>query len=120
MSLTTGYLNRAKVIHWHDGDTVELEVDVWPDDTRTVHCRLDGLDTPELGKPGAAEATARDNQLAPAGTVLMLSAKAHPEDKYGRLLAQLTTADGVSINGTLLTEGLAKAYSGGSKTGLWP
>jgi endonuclease YncB( thermonuclease family) len=50
----------------------------------------------------------------------MLSTGPHPEDKYGRILAQLTTADGVSINGTLLAENLAKSYGGGSKTGLWP
>lgn len=119
MALTTGYLNRAKVVKWLDGDTAVLDVDVWPTLTETVHVRLDGLDTPEKGKPGSAEATARDRALAPEGTQVMLATGPHPEDKYGRILAQLSTADGVSINGTLLQEGLAKAYNGGSKTGLW-
>ncbi len=118
--LTTGYLNRATVLKWLDGDTAVLEVDVWPTLTETLHVRLDGVDTPEKGKPGAAEATARDNQLAPVGSQLMLAVGPHPEDKYGRILAQLTTPDGTSINGTLLTEKLAKPYNGGSKVGLWP
>jgi micrococcal nuclease len=118
--LPIGYTNRADVIEWIDGDTVVLAVDVWPTLTENVHVRLDGVDTPEKGKPGAAEAKARDLQLAPVGSTLVLTAKAHPEDKYGRILARLTTADGISINGTLLTEHLAKEYSGGSKDGLWP
>lgn len=120
MSLTVGYLNRATVLKWIDGDTAVLEVDVWPTLTETVHVRLDGVDTPEKGKPGSGEATARDNELAPVGSQIMLATGPHPEDKYGRILAQLTTKDGVSINGTLLTEHLAKSYQGGSKTGLWP
>lgn len=115
-----GYSCWATVIEWHDGDTVILAADVWPTLTETVHVRLDGLDTPELGTPGSLEAKARDVALAPVGATLTLAARHHPEDKYGRILAQLTTLDGTSINGTLLTEGLAKEYHGGSKQGLWP
>lgn len=115
-----GYTCRATVIEWHDGDTVKLSVDIWPTLDETVQVRLDGLDTPELGTPGSLEAKARDVDLAPVGSVLTLHATHHPEDKYGRILAQLTTLTGVSINGTLLTEKLAKEYHGGSKVGLWP
>lgn len=118
--LPIGYTNRADVLDWLDGDTAVLAVDVWPTLTEKVHVRLDGIDTPEHGTPGAAEASARAAQLAPVGTTLVLTCKAHPEDKYGRILARLTTADGTNINGTLLTEGLAKSYAGGSKAGLWP
>lgn len=119
MTLTTGYLNRATVDHWHDGDTVVLVVDLWPGETMKLSCRLDGLDTPELGRPGSLEAKAFDEKLAPAGSVIMLQCTEHPEDKYGRLLAQLTTADGTSINGSLLLQGLAKPYDGGKKP-VWP
>jgi endonuclease YncB( thermonuclease family) len=115
-----GYTCRATVVEWHDGDTVRVVADIWPTLSETVQIRLDGVDTPELGKPGSLEAKAWDVSLAPVGAVLTLTAKHHPEDKYGRILAQLTTLSGVSINGTLLTQGLAKAYNGGSKVGLWP
>jgi endonuclease YncB( thermonuclease family) len=115
-----GYSCRAEVLEWIDGDTAVLAADVWPTLTETVHVRLDGLDTPEHGTPGAAEAAARDAALCPVGATLTLTARQHPEDKYGRILAQLTTLDGVSINGTLLAEHLAKDYHGGSKAGLWP
>lgn len=120
MTLPVGYHCRAEVLRWGDGDTAVLEVDVWPGSRETEHIRLEGLDTPEKGKPGAAAAAARVRELAPAGTIVSLQCGPDPEDKYGRILATITTAEGVNINGTLLNENLAKAYAGGSKAGLWP
>jgi endonuclease YncB( thermonuclease family) len=120
MTLPVGYRNRAKLLRWGDGDTAVLEVDVWPGDRKTVHARLEGLDTPERGYPGAVEAVTRARGLAPEGTVLTLSAGPRPLDKYGRVLSELITAEGVSINVVLLGENLARPYSGGSKAGLWP
>ncbi|QAY16140.1 nuclease [Arthrobacter phage Sonali] len=115
-----GYSCQGEVLEWHDGDSVRLRLDIWEDTAKTVWVRLDGLDTPELGKPGGAAASARSLLLAPVGSILSVKARHHPTDKFGRVLAQLTNASGVSVNGTLLQEGLAKAYAGGSKTGLWP
>lgn len=115
-----GYACQAEVLEWHDGDSVRLRLDLWEDITKTAWVRLDGIDTPELGKPGARQATARSLLLAPPGSIVSVQAEHHPSDKYGRILARLTNASGISVNGTLLTEGLAKAYTGGSKKGLWP
>lgn len=120
MTLPVGYRNRARVLRWGDGDTAVLEVDVWPGDRKTVHVRLEGLDTPEKGEPGSLEATARSRSLAPEGTILELAAGPRPLDKYGRVLAELIMEDGISINIVLLEESLAKPYKGGSKAGLWP
>lgn len=118
--IDTGYRCRATVLEWIDGDTAILAVDVWANLTLTVHVRLDGIDTPEHGRPGAAEATARAGQIAPPQSLVTVATSKHPEDKYGRVLARITTPDGTSVNGTLLSEHLAKAYTGGSKAGLWP
>ena len=40
-------------------------------------------------------------------------------DKYGRLLINLYTLDGINISATLIKEGLAIKYSGGRKKHVW-
>jgi len=84
-----------------DGDTLRL-----PDGRRV---RLPAVDTPELGRPCAAEArdftlarlaAARDVRLAPADP---------PRDHYGRLLADVLL-DGASLQEALLSAGLATVY----------
>jgi micrococcal nuclease len=107
------YEYNAKVVRWIDGDTVELTVDLGFHLTKTDHFRLDGIDTPERGKPGYKEATARAMSLAPVGTeVHTVTSKA---DKYGRYLAVLWPDVGPPINTVLVEEGLATPYWGGTK-----
>jgi micrococcal nuclease len=110
----TSYEYRATVIRWVDGDTVDLNVDLGFHLTLAGRFRLTGIDTPERGRPGALEAHARAEALAPVGTeVLVLSEKS---DKYGRWLGTiLITHDGPPVNHTLVYEGLAKPYDGGTK-----
>jgi len=89
----------------YDGDTVRLN------DGR--HLRLIGLDTPELGRDGAADqplaAAARDalRQRLGAAAVLTLRYDAETRDVHGRSLAHAFFADGSSVAAWLLEQGLA-------------
>lgn len=107
------YEYKAAVERWVDGDTVELTVDLGFHMTMRDHFRLLGIDTPERGRPGAAEAKARSNELAPVDTlVTIVTTKA---DKYGRWLADVINGAGENVSGVLLAEKLAKPYFGGTK-----
>ena len=97
----------------YDGDTVALDCA----DGRTT-TRLVGFDTPETKDPGCAaeaalgkQATLRLREMAKRGEVAFLG---QGYDKYGRLLAVMTI-DGVDVARTLVAEGLATTYTGGSR-----
>jgi endonuclease YncB( thermonuclease family) len=105
----------AEVVRWVDGDTVDLRIDLGFYVTTEQRCRLLGIDTPERGKPGAAEASARVKALAPAGTHLLIRSE-KGADKYGRFLVDIAgVLDDVTINRTLVIEKLAVPYYGGTK-----
>lgn len=108
------YTYDAEVTRWVDGDTVWLDVDLGFRLRMAMDFRLDGLDTPERGKAGYAEASATVREAAPIGTTVNLISK--KQDKYGRWLAVITVP-GVttSINALLLNSKLAVPYSGGKK-----
>ena len=86
------------VIRVIDGDTL---------DTTRGRVRLFGVDTPERGERCASEATDRLQELA--GDSVRLEDGPRQTDQFGRLLAYVYTKDGVSIDETLIREGLATA-----------
>ena len=105
------------VLRWVDGDTVDLRVTLAHDfgfrfrygfsfDDRF---RLYGVNTPERGEPGWAEATAECSRLAPAGSLVFLRTFKDSRDKYGRWLAEIFV-DGVSLNQALVAGGFAVPY----------
>lgn len=87
----------ARVI---DGDTIELA-----DGSRV---RYLGIDTPELGEPYSAKASARNEQLV-GGKVVELQSGKRDCDEYGRLL-RYVYVDGVFVNAELVSQGYARAY----------
>jgi endonuclease YncB( thermonuclease family) len=92
-----------------DGDTL------WSDG---VKVRVADIDTPEISDPKcaseaalAAKATARLLQLVNAGPFEMRAWQGRDEDKYGRKL-RILTRGGRSLGDTLVSEGLARTWSG--------
>lgn len=101
---------RVRVAHVHDGDTLMLR------DGRKV--RLIGVNAPELpraddpGQPYAEEARdALRGWLAPPNDELSLRYDRERFDRYGRLLAHLYRADGMSVQAWLLERGYAVAIA---------
>lgn len=85
-----------------DGDTI---------DTRDGVVRLIGVDAPERGDCGYAEASAFVASLVPPGdrVTLELPAGENETDQHGRILRYARTADGEDIGMSLLTSGHAVA-----------
>lgn len=103
-----GPLEQA-VVAWHyDGDTLRLA------DNRRV--RLLGIDTPEMNyrkgtpQPLAERALRRTQALLPKGSPVRLARDRQAQDRYGRMLAHAYRSDGVSVEETLLSEGLAVIF----------
>jgi endonuclease YncB( thermonuclease family) len=96
-------LKQAVVVEVIDGDTIDVLID-----GETQRVRYYGIDAPEQGEKCYQEATERNRQLV--GTVVRLEADARDKDEHGRLLRYVFTNDGVSIDATLISEGLAKAW----------
>ena len=85
-----------------DGDTIE---------TSDGTVRIIGIDAPERGECGYAEASALISSLLSQGdpTILHLPEGQNEEDRYGRILRYVDTAQGVDVGLSLLTAGLAVA-----------
>jgi micrococcal nuclease len=107
-SLPPGHATVVTVI---DGDTIEVRVA-----GRRERVRLIGIDTPETMHPSkpvecfGPEASARAAELLPAGSVVLLQRDVEARDRYDRLLAYVTAADGTDVNLALVQEGYAEAY----------
>lgn len=111
---TPVYIYAATVKKWVDGDTVDLRVDLGFRTWIETRFRLYGIDTPERGQPLAKEASAEAAELAPAGAEVVIETYKDP-DKYGRWLADITTASGCVVNAQLIADHLAVPYFGGHK-----
>ena len=103
-SLWPGDHSTAKVAYVIDGDTVILN--------SGERVRLLGINTPEIahkktwGEPLGEEARQELIRLVDNKTV-SIEPGIESRDRYGRLLAHLTSSDGKSIEATLLEQGLA-------------
>lgn len=97
------------MVRWIDGDSAILRVDLGFHLWMETRFRLVGIDTPERGRPGAAEATALVNELAPPGAAVVIDSRP-AADKYGRWLATVRTVGGVVVNTALLERGMARPY----------
>ena len=86
-----------------DGDTIHVEID-----GRDETVRFYGIDTPGRGDPCFAEATTRTSELV--GSRALLLPDARERDRYGRLLRYVYTGDGLSVDASLIAEGLARAW----------
>ncbi|GGD01792.1 thermonuclease family protein [Aureimonas glaciei] len=109
----------ADVVKVRDGDTIEVEAHIWPQQFVRVAVRLRGIDAPELKARCDAEKTAAlaakarlTALLAPGGVTLTRISG----DKYfGRVLAEISAQNGADIAATLLREGLVVPYRGAAR-----
>lgn len=108
--VSTGDMLPAELVRCYDGDTVTIRLDVNNDGrTEELSTRLLLINSPEVdsNSPFAHEAGERACQLLQNGNVTVELASGSIYDKYDRLLTYIY-ADGVSIQETLLREGLAR------------
>lgn len=107
------YTYKAKVLRWVDGDTVEFRVDLGFRLWMECNFRLNGIDTPEKGKPNYKEASRFAASMAPPESDTIIRSYKNP-DKYGRWLCDIYV-DGKCVNEALVASGLAYVYHGGTK-----
>ena len=125
------YIYKAKVVRVIDGDTIDIDIPMGFGITKTKQrCRSHGIDTPESRintkrqperireKQMGLESKARMKVLC-GKEVYIESLDGGKLDKYGRLLINLYTLDGINISATLINEGLAIKYDGGRKKYVW-
>lgn len=93
----------VSVVRVVDGDTLDVRAA-----ETTLRVRLYGADTPERGEACFTEATERLTALA--GERVLLVPDARTQDRFGRELRYVFSEDGRSIDHTLVSEGLAKAW----------
>jgi micrococcal nuclease len=95
----------------HDGDTVNVKLDVGFDLTVYTRVRIDGINAPELSTPeGKAARDFAQTLLAPGDRVHVLS---YGWDKYGgRIDGAIALADGRDFAKAMLDAGHAKPYAG--------
>lgn len=109
------YSYMAKVVRWIDGDTVILKVDLGFRMSFTDAFRLMGIDTPERGEEGWAEAKMEAERLAPVGSSAVVWT--HKSDKYGRWLATIHPDELIdTVNFHLLASGHAVSYPAAKPT----
>lgn len=102
---------RCRVIQVVDGDTVDLEVDLGFMCATKVRSRLYGINTPERGQPGWAEATNRLKELLAQTQYCVTVYSYKPKDKYGRFIVDLINPNTTeSLNLILVREGHAVPY----------
>jgi hypothetical protein len=107
------YEYNAVIRSVHDGDSLRVDTDlgfgVWISD---MALRLNGIDAPELGKPGGTEARDFLRSLLPVGATVTIRTHKDQTEKYGRMLAEVWTDPILpSINADMVTTGHAVPVS---------
>lgn len=121
------FLFKGKVRSVYDGDSLRADIDLcFGVNLLNQAIRIYGIDTPEMRGKGV---TKQEKVLAKAARdrVKELIKKAFwleslgggKKDKYGRILGNIYTLDGLDVAKTLIEEGHAVAYDGGTKTHKW-
>ena len=102
---------KATVYNVVDGDTVDVNVDLGFKVYTKQRVRLNGIDTPERGQPGYAEAGDKLRELVLNKEITLMTYK---QSKWGYFLADIYI-NGDYINSRMIAEGFAKHYTGGTK-----
>jgi Micrococcal nuclease (thermonuclease) homologs len=111
----------ALVLRVIDGDTLFVEARPWPQQKVEVYVRIRGIDTPELrssctSERQAGEAARRALEALTASSSIVQLSRIAGDKYFGRVVADVTLADGMQPAEHLLLTGLAVSYNGGRKT----
>jgi micrococcal nuclease len=106
----------SQVVKVVDGDTLDLVLDLGFSIRIKTRVRLIGIDTAEMAskekgekeRAKAARDFVRGWLEASDGELIARTTK---DDKYGRMLAEISRPDGATLTGALLDARLAKRYS---------
>ena len=120
------YQYKAIITKVIDGDTVDVDIDlgfeVW---LRNQRIRLYGIDTPESRTSDKVEkifgnlAKSKILEFCPVGSQIILQTKTDDSrGKYGRILGELVTNEGVNVNEYMIANNYAVAYFGMSKSDI--
>jgi len=109
----------AEVVRVVDGDTLLVRAHIWIGQQVEVAVRIRGIDAPELkagcaGEHALALSAADFVRRAVSGQTVQLSAVSGGK-YFGRVLADVTTADGRALGPELVAAGLARPYDGGAR-----
>ena len=103
-------MTQANVTRLVDGDTMWVRIPCPPPGPSAEEkVRLMGLDTPEVGQPGADDATRFVRRSIGANPVY-LAFDFRRRDRFDRLLAYVYLADGTLLNARLIECGYAMPY----------
>ncbi len=111
----------GEVLQVMDGDTIDVDIKIWLDQTIKIKLRIDGIDTPEIrGKCNSEKSKAKQARqevinMVKDGKVEIYNIR---RGKYaGRVLARVKTADGTDIGQHMIDKGLARPYHGKKRAG---
>lgn len=112
------YTYQAIITHIHDGDTIDMNVDLGFSTWHQDRFRFYGINAPELSTQPGKDALAYLMTLIKVGDTLTVttypSSKValapDEQEKYGRYLATLVRADGLNINEDMVSSGHAVVY----------
>ncbi len=112
-----GIKTKCKIISFYDGDTCKI-IFKFGGKFYKLHCRLLGIDTPEIKSNFAPERMA--GQIAKAYVSKynsqILDVHMYNFDKYGRTLIKLfEPTSNISINDILIKNGMGYEYDGKTK-----
>jgi micrococcal nuclease len=105
----------AKVEKVIDGDTIDIAIDLGFSLHYKTRVRLAGIDTAEKNTDLGKRTKEYVKGILEGNSYRIQTTK---PDKYGRILGELFLPDNSSFNKSLIAQGLAKAYGGGTKT-VW-
>ena len=99
----------AHVVYVKDGDTIRVQDDL---DQRVYDIRFYGMDAPEHGQAGGPEAKAYLQSLIDRKQIRL---SVHGGDRYGRLVCEVYTMDGLYVNSEMIKTGNAWYYEAFAK-----
>lgn len=112
---------KAKVIRVIDGDTVQVEIAIWPGLSQKTKLRLVGVNTPEKRGRNISDCEKRAGRAATAfirsfleGKQVVTVSKIRLGKYAGRMLGSIH-ANGKSLEKALLSAGHARPYHGGRR-----